>query len=101
MSELLEKDLTPDQRILLNLTSVNTAVNNLQEDNAKFRKILIEGNGDIPLVEKVRNIETFIKEFRYWTKFIFGALIVQTLAFIAGIIVAVFRFLPLLEQLSK
>ncbi len=100
ISEINEKDLTTEQKIMINLTSVNTAVNTLQETVGKHHKLLVEGNGDIPLLEKVRNMEAFVKEFRYWSRFVFGAIILQTLAFAAGIIIALIRFLPLLEGLA-
>lgn len=87
--------------IMQNQITLNTAVNELQEHDAKYRKLLIEGNGELPLVEKVRNVEAFVKEFRYWTKFIFGALILQTITFAVGVIIAVVRFLPVLQKLAQ
>lgn len=97
-------NLTDSQKILAsiieNQMSLNTVINDLQEIQSKHHRILIEGNGEIPLVEKVRGHEKFLQEIRYWTKFIYGALILQTVAFGAGLIIAVVRFLPILEKLA-
>lgn len=100
MSEL-ERDLTNEAKILLNLTSVNTAVNDLQNKVEKHHKVLIEGNGEIPLVEKVRTAEAFINATKYWLKFVAGALILQTITFGAAAVIYFVKLYPLLEQLSK
>lgn len=86
--------------IIQNQISLNTTMENLQEKVERHHKVLIEGNGDIPLVEQVRNHGSFITEARHWMRFIGGALIIQTLAFVASVIVAVVRFLPILERLA-
>lgn len=88
-------------KILQNLTSINTAINDIQHDVNIHHKLLITGNGELPLPERMRNAENFIKSMRNLGTIIGGALIVQTIAFFAGIIVAVVRFLPLLERLAS
>ena len=97
-------NLTDSQKIFAsiieNQVSINTVINDLQEMTTKHHKVLIEGNGEIPLVERVRSHELFIGEIRYWSKFLFGALILQTIAFGAGLVIAVVRFLPILEKLA-
>ena len=98
-------NLTDSQKIfssiIENQISINTAVNDLQEMQAKHHKILLEGNGDLPILERLRNIETFINSWKYWSRFIGGAMIIQTVAFAFAVIVALVRFLPLLESLAK
>lgn len=89
------------QAIMQNQLSLNTAVNELQELTAKLHKVVLEGNGDIPLVEKVRNHQEFIESVKYWQKFLIAALIAQTIAFGTSVVIAVVRFLPVLERIAN
>ncbi len=101
MTDLLPS-LTESQKINLNIITLNTAVNDLQHQVGEHHAILVEGkDGELPLREVVRSHSQFISEIRYWTKFVFGALIIQTIAFLVGIVIAIVRFLPLLEKLAK
>ncbi len=93
--------LTESQKINVNIITLNTAVNDLQHMVGEHHKVLIEGNGELPLREQVRNNTKFISEIRYWTKFVFGAIVLQTISFSIGIVIAFFRFLPILEKLAK
>lgn len=105
-------DLTPEMftsltdtqkvnlRIIQNLTSMNTAINDLQHDVNIHNRLLVTGNGDLPLPERMRNAENFIKGMKNLGSIIGGALIIQTIAFLTGIILAIVRFLPLLERLA-
>ena len=97
----INPSLTESQKINLNIITLNTAINDLQNDVRTLNRIVIEGNGELPLREQVRNHESFIKDIKYWMRFLGGALILQTLAFLAGVFVAVVRFLPLLERLAQ
>ncbi len=105
MPEIIIPNLTDSQKIFAaimeNQISVNTALNDLQESVSKHQKILVDGNGEIPLVEKIRNHEAFIGGTKYWMRFIGGALIIQTIAFATSVVIAVVRFLPLLEKLAQ
>ena len=98
-------NLTETQKIFAsimeNQISLNTAINDLQELTARHHKLLLDGNGEIPLVEQVRNNTAFINGIKYWIKYVFGALILQTIAFGVAIVIAVVRFLPVLERLAK
>lgn len=97
----LTPTLTDSQKINMNIISLNTAVNDLQTDVSKLTKLVITGNGEIPLAEKVRNHESFISEVKYWVKWIGGALLIQTIAFLSGVVIAVVKFLPVLERLAN
>lgn len=88
-------------RILQNITSINTVINDLQHDVSTHNKLLVTGNGELPIPERLRNVERFIGTLNYWGKFVGGALIIQTIAFFAGIVIAIVRFLPLLERLAS
>lgn len=95
-------DLSESQKINLNIITLNTAINDLQHTVKDHQEILVEGkDGELPLRELVRSHSQFIGEIRYWTKFVFGALMLQTIAFLVGIVVAIIRFLPVLESLAK
>jgi len=101
LPEIEPPSLTDSQKININVITLNTAINDLQSDVRELNKVVLLGNGELPLREQVRNHAVFIAEIRYWTKFVFGALILQTITFAVGVIIAIIRFLPLLEQLIK
>ena len=110
---MLPIDLTPENvsnltdtqktniKIIQNITSLNTALNDMRHDVSVHDKILITGNGEPSLQERLRSVESFIDGLKYWNRIISGALILQTLAFFFGTIMAIIRFLPLLERLAK
>lgn len=110
---MLPTELTPEMiasltdsqkinlRIIQNLTSLNTAINDMKHDVSVHDKILVTGNGVPSLQERLRNLEKFVDGFQYWLRFVGGALVLQTLAFFVGIIIALVRFLPLLEKLAN
>jgi hypothetical protein len=76
----LEKDLTDTQKLLWNVTSMNTALDDMKNRLDKHHKILLEGNGEIPLVEVLRNHEQFIKDVKFWLRNMALILVVNTLA---------------------
>lgn len=98
-------NLTDSQKIniqiLQNLTTMNTRVNRLAEDVAHHNKLLVTGNGLPSLQERMRNLEEYTGSMKYWQRFVGGAILIQTLGFMFGIVVAVVKFLPLLENLSR
>lgn len=87
-------------RIIQNLTSINTALNDLRHDVGVHNKLLVTGNGEPSIQERLRNLESYTETLKYWGKFVGGAIIVQTVAFFVAIVVALVRFLPLLERLA-
>lgn len=88
------------QRLIENLVSVNTGLNDVQNDVAKLNKIVIIGNGEIPLVEQVRGHNKFIEEVRYWTKLVIGLFIAQFVGFTIASLIAYLKFLPVLERIA-
>lgn len=88
-------------RIIQNLTSLNTALNDLRHDVGVHDKLLVTGNGTPSIQERLRNLESYTDTLKYWGKFVGGAIVVQTVAFFVAIIVAIVRFLPLLEKLAS
>lgn len=109
LPEIPIPNLTDSQKLytkmIENLVSVNTAVNDLQSDVKTLNTVVIVGNGELPIREVVRNHEKFIVDIKetmkYWGRFIGGALLLNFLGFTIGIILAVYKFLPVLEALSK
>ena len=73
----------------------------IEADTRVHNKLLITGNGEPSLMERLRNVEKYIDGQKYWTKFLVGALIIQTITFFFGVIVSLIRFLPILERLAQ
>lgn len=98
-------NLTDSQKIniqiIQHLTSINTALNDIRHDVSVHDKLLVTGNGEPSIQERVRNLEKFVEGILYWGRFVGGAIVIQTLAFFIGIVVALVRFLPVLEKLAQ
>jgi hypothetical protein len=93
----LSKELTDSQwKIVLQSKTIENS-----SDINRLNKIVLDGNGELPLREQVRNNTKFIEEFRYWIKFIFGAVILQSLGLITAGIYMWIRLAPILEKLSN
>lgn len=89
-------ELTDSQKLLV----IGIAVNTLQTEVHKHEKILIEGNGEPSLQERVRNLETYINSTKYWIRFLAGAILLQTISFGAAAIIYFIRLYPLLDKLA-
>lgn len=104
LTEDVVANLTDSQKIniqmLQNLTSLNTRMNDLTHDVTEHNKILVTGNGEPSLQERIRNLEEFTQSIKYWERFVGGAIILQAVAFMVALILALIKFLPLLEKLS-
>lgn len=99
-------DLPDSQKIhikmLQNITSLNTVVNDMQHKvNVHDEALVTGGNGKPSIQERIRTMEKYIDNLQYWGRFVGGALVVQTLGFFIGIVIALVRFLPLLERLAN
>ena len=105
LDEEVSSHLTESQKInikvLQNLTSLNTAVNDVQHDVNIHQKLLITGNGTPSLQERLRNVETFVDTIRYRGRFVGGAILLQTLAFGGAVIFLIVKAYPLLEKLAS
>lgn len=88
-------------KIIQNITSLNTALNDLQHDVSIHDKILVTGNGGIPLPERIRNLEAFTDSIKFWLRTVAVAIVLQTLSFSIAIVIAMIRFLPILEKLAN
>jgi hypothetical protein len=83
------------------ISNINTVLQEIKSEVATHEKILITGNGVPSLQERLRGLEKFVDTFQYWLRFVGGAIVLQTLAFFIGIVLALVRFLPLLEKLAS
>jgi hypothetical protein len=90
----LSANLTDSQRLNLNVISLNTRVNDQQIKIDEHDKLLVRGNGHPSLQERVRDIEGFIKEVRYWMKFIVGIGVAGLLGNVIAITVWVIKQMP-------
>lgn len=108
----LAKSLTDSQKINLkiiqNLTSINTAVNNVQNDLHETQevlkthdKLLVTGNGEPSLQERIRNLESWVASQKYWLRLVSGALILQTVTFAVTALIYFVRLLPMLERIVQ
>lgn len=100
MPELTE-DLSAQDKLRMNVISMNTALNDLQHTVEKHHKILIEGNGVPSLVETVRGHTNYIDSTKYWLRFIGGALVINVITFLGAAIAFLVKVYPVLETLSK
>jgi predicted ATP-dependent Lon-type protease len=91
------KTMTDGEKLL----SLSLTLNQVQSDTARLEKVVLIGNGELPLVEKVRNHETFINNFNYWGKIVAGILIAQFITLIGAGIWSLIKVLPLLEKLAN
>lgn len=118
--DIMLEDLTPEiiakmtdsQKIniqmLQAITSVNTRVNDighnytlLREDVDRHEKLLVTGDGELPVLERIRNTEKFIDGVRYWVRMIIGLLVAQFIAFASASLIAYLKFLPVLERIAN
>lgn len=90
-------NLTDSQKLVV---LGNTA---LEQSNKleRHHKILIEGNGEKPLMERMRNVEAFIDGIKFWQRTLAVALVLQTLTFGITAIFYFVRLYPILEKISN
>ena len=89
-------------KILQNQASISTVMNDITSAMNMYNKLIITGEDGKPsMQERMRKVEEFIDNWKYWVRLIGGALIIQTITFFFATIIALIRFLPLLEKLSN
>lgn len=97
-----EIPLTDSQKIALNVISMNTALNDVQHQVEDHERILVKGeNGELPLKERVRNLEGFVVTLKFWLRTVAVALVLQTITFGTAAVVYFLKLYPLLERLSR
>ena len=97
----LTKNMTESQIIKTNVIALNTRVSDMESDVKKHHELLILGNGDKPIPERVRNLEKLALKVER----ISSAVLVQTIAFvftILGMALAFFfKVYPILDKLAN
>lgn len=103
LEEIAVSKLTDSQKmnveIVKNILSINTALSDIKHIVDEDHRILIIGNGEIPIRETVRTHDIFIREIRYWIKFIFGVVVTQSIGLVLTGVFLILRLLPLLERI--
>lgn len=71
-----------------------------------LKAAVLTGDGNnLSHAERIRNLETYADSMKdtikYWGRLIGGALMLNFLGFMTGIMVAVIKFLPVLERLAS
>lgn len=83
------------------IIATQTAVSSLSEKFEKDHKILVEGNGVLPIVEQVRNINRFIDDMKFWLKTVTVAVVLQTISFSGAALIYFLKLYSVLEKISK
>lgn len=98
-------NLTDSQKLYTgmveHLMSVSTNLNSLQEDVHELNKVILLGNGDLPLREVVRTHENFINDIKYWIRFVGAAIILQTLIFAIAVATTYVKLSPVIDELTR
>jgi hypothetical protein len=91
----------------------DTRLQNLRDDQSELKadvellksNVLTGAGTSLSHAERIRNLETFAESvkdtIKYWGRLIGGALILNFLGFATGILVAILKFLPILERLAS
>lgn len=110
--DIMLPDLTPEiiskmtdsqkinVQILQSLNSINTRLNDIGHDVNIHDKMLVTGNGTPSLPERIRILEDFMGNIRYWNRFIGGAIVIQTVSSLGIMVVVMIRIFPLLEKMA-
>ena len=88
-------------KILQAITSINTALNDLQHDVKIHDKLLVTGNGVPSIQERLRYVEEYIDGIKYWIRLVGGAILLQTITFGIAVVWVVIKAIPILERLSQ
>jgi predicted ATP-dependent Lon-type protease len=93
----MSKSMTDGEKLL----ALSLTLNQVQADTTRLEKIVLIGNGELPLVEQVRNHEVFIRNVNHWSKLVAGIVVAQFLGLLGAGIWAFIRVLPVLEKLAN
>lgn len=88
-------NLTDGQRLLILQQSIIEQGNKLE----KHHRVLLEGNGELPLVERIRNLEAFVGGLKFWLRTVSVAIVLQTLTFGIAALVYFIKLYPVLEKI--
>jgi hypothetical protein len=99
------ENMTESKRILVWSIGLQNAQNKLVEHEGRldaYDKLLLTGDGQtLPAMERIRNIEKYIENLRFWGRFIGTAIVLQTITFGTAAVVYFVKLYPLLDKLSR
>jgi hypothetical protein len=105
MDKRFDPSLTDSQRLLMieaMTNTIQTRVLELDSTTERHNKILVEGQGnDLPLQERVRNLEAYANSLKFWLRTVAVAIVLQTITFGVASVIYFIRLLPLLDQLAN
>lgn len=96
----LKPEMTDTQKLFVGMNSLNSVVNDMQVIVHHDHKLLVEGNGDQPLVQQVADMKNYIDGVKFWTRAVALALLAQTITFGVAVVIAVVQFLPILQRVA-
>lgn len=99
----LASNMTPEEKMLIVENNMSIIQNRVIEQDSileKHHKLLVEGNGDLPVLERLRNLETYVAHQKFWLRTVAVAIVLQTITFGVAALVYFIRLIPLLEKLS-
>lgn len=72
-------------------------------DIQHLNKLVFEGdgNGNLPLTERMRNEEAFTRSVRFWLRTVAVAIVLQTLTFGSAAAIYFVKLYPLLDKLAS
>lgn len=91
--------MTDVQKLFVSVNNISTVLNDIKETVEHDHKLLVEGNGDVPLVQKVRELQEFVNTFKFWQRTIAVALVLQVIGTFILLLVTFIRVYPALEIL--
>lgn len=90
-------EMTDSQKMLV----ISIALQDVQNKVSAHDKLLVTDNGAPAIPERLRNVEAYIEGTKYWSRFLVGAILLQTIAFASAAIVYFVKLYPVLEQISQ
>ena len=90
-------NLTDSQKMVV----ITSSIIEMSEKLGRHHRLLVEGNGEKPLMERMRNVEAFIDGIKFWQRTLAVALVLQTLTFGITAIVYFVRLYPVLQKIAN
>lgn len=97
----LKPEMSDVQKLYIGMNSLNAVVNDLAITVNHDHKILVEGNGEPPIIQKVADMKNYLDGVKFWTRAVALALLAQTITFGVATAIAVIQILPVLQELAK
>lgn len=92
-----DTNMTQDARLLILQNAVIETTSKVE----KHHRVLLEGNGELPLVERVRNLEAWSLGMKFWIRTIAVALVLQAVTITVGAAMYFIKLYPVLQRLAE